>query len=118
MVSMQHVVIYVYDYTEKLNFVKMQSYTTFDCISVNNCGFFRIIHKSVCRTRFFSEGKRLHAVIRLAELVDIHGACDAEVLLARNAEHVAGRDEDVRPLQQRLAELAGRKPGFSTPGNR
>ena len=34
------------------------------------------------------------------------------MLLARNAEHVAGRDEDVRPLQQRLAELAGRKPGF------
>ena len=54
---MQCNVIYVYDYTENSEFVKPQSYTTIDCISMNNCETFCIIYKFVLVGRnFFRTG--------------------------------------------------------------
>jgi len=54
---MQCNVIYVYDYTENSEFVKPQSYTTIDCISMNNCETFCIIAKFVLVGRnFFRTG--------------------------------------------------------------
>ena len=58
----------------------------------------------------FSEAEHFHAVVSLAELFNIHGACNAEVLLAGKTEHVARGDEDVRALEQLFAKFACRKP--------
>ena len=53
MPCMQCDVIYVYDYTENSEFVKPQSYTTIDCISMNNCERFCIFHENVRGRRNF-----------------------------------------------------------------
>ena len=40
-------IVDVYDYTEKMNFVKTQNYTINECISMNNCGIFCIFTKTI-----------------------------------------------------------------------
>ena len=57
----------------------------------------------------FSEAERFHAVVGLAELFNIHGACNAEVLLSGKTEHIARGDENMRALEQLLAEFTCRK---------
>ena len=56
-----------------------------------------------------SEPERFHAVVGLAELFNIHSACNAEVLLAGKTEHIARGDENMRVLEQLFAKFACRK---------
>ena len=59
----------------------------------------------------FSEPERFHAVVGLAELFNIHSACNAEVLLAGKTEHIARGDEIIvsqSPYVTRLIRIKGR----------
>lgn len=63
-----------------------------------------------------SEGELLHTVKGFLQMIQSNGAGNAEAVCAGAAEHAAGRDHDVCPLQQGLAEFRVAQPRFLDSG--
>ena len=63
-----------------------------------------------------SEGELLHTVKGFLQMIQSNGTGNAEAVCAGAAEHAAGRDHDVCPLQQGLAEFRVAQPCFLDSG--
>ena len=63
-----------------------------------------------------SEGELLHTVKGFLQMIQSNGTGNAEAVCAGAAEHAAGRDHDVCPLQQGLAEFRVAQPRFLDSG--